>query len=232
MSDDELRLITTAMIVTAASTLLVMTALSVWTYLQLPADAQVPVHWNAAGDVDRYAGRLQGTGLLVLITAGVVGLLLALPRIEPRRANLRRSATAYRVSFHGVLAVLGGIHLMTLATALGRDVNLSRTVPLVIGGLLVVIGNVLPKTRSTFTIGIRTPWTLSSEHTWRRTHRVAGWAFVGVGLLTIVIGLLWPASAMGVIGPTAAVLALGVMVYSYIVWRSAPDRGTGQPGVG
>lgn len=232
MSDDEPRLITTGMIVTAVSTLVVMAALSVWTYLQLPADAQVPVHWNAAGDVDRYAGRLEGTGLLVLVTAGVVGLLLALPRIEPRRANLRRSASVFRVSFYGVLAVLGGIHLMALATALGRDVHVSRIVPLGVGGLLVAIGNVLPKTRSTFMLGIHTPWTLSSEHTWRRTHRVAGWAFVGVGVLTIVVGLLWPASAIGVIAPAAAVLALGVMVYSYVVWRNAPDRGEGQPGVG
>lgn len=183
------------------------------------------MHWNAAGEVDQYGGRAQVLFLPVGILAGVIGLLLVVPRIEPRRANLSLSAGAYRVITYAVLAFLTGFHAMIVAAALGSDVDITRVLPIGMGVLFILIGNWLPKVRSNFFLGVRTPWTLSSEHTWRRTHRVGGWVFVGFGVALLVVGALSPGAAViGVAAGGAALAALGLMAYSYVVWRHAPDR--------
>jgi uncharacterized membrane protein len=91
--------------------------------------------------------------------------------------------------------------------------------------LLVVIGNWLPKIRSNFMFGVRTPWTLTSDRTWCRTHRAAGWTFIPLGLATIVLAALMPASnLLGILAGGITVVVVGLFVYSYVVWRGAPDR--------
>jgi uncharacterized membrane protein len=54
------------------------------------------------------------------------------------------------------------------------------------------IGNVLGKLRSNFFVGIRTPWTLSSEHVWDQTHRWAGRLFVGAAAVLAVLAGAMP----------------------------------------
>ena len=222
---DESRIITRPLLTTAALLFATMLALSVWAYVRLPADAQVPMHWNFMGEVDRYAGRFAGLFAGVALFPLVVGLLLLVPRIEPRRINLARSARAYRATTYAAMAFLTGVHAAVVATALGRDVDVNRLVLLGAGLMVTVIGNWLPKVRSTYLFGIRTPWTLSSDAAWRRTHRVGGWAFVVLGLATVVAAVtLSSAVAMGTLLVGLMVLLVGLFAYSYAVWRSAPDR--------
>lgn len=217
--------VTRRLVLTGVASVTWMAALSAWAYGRVPADAAIPIHWNAAGEVDGYAGRLFALGLPVLVGAGLLAGLLLLPSIEPRRANLRRSAGAYRAIATALFAFMLAFHGFLVSAALGGDLDPTRVLPIAIGALLIVVGNWLPKVRSNWFLGIRTPWTLSSESTWRRTHRVGGWAFVIGGLAMIAVGALAPATmSVGAVAVGAAVLSLGVGGYSYVVWRSAPDR--------
>jgi uncharacterized membrane protein len=217
--------VTRRLVLTGVASVTWMAALSAWAYGRVPADAAIPIHWNAAGEVDGYAGRLFALGLPVLVGACLLAGLLLLPDIEPRRANLRRSAGAYRAIATALFAFMLAFHGFLVSAALGGGLDPTRVLPIAIGALLIVVGNWLPKVRSNWFLGIRTPWTLSSESTWRRTHRVGGWAFVIGGLTMIAVGALAPASmSVGAVAVGAAVLSLGVAVYSYVVWRSAPDR--------
>jgi uncharacterized membrane protein len=52
------------------------------------APDQIPVHWNWAGQPDRFGGRFEGLLGLPLAAAGIYALLLFLPR--HRRACCRR----------------------------------------------------------------------------------------------------------------------------------------------
>ena len=202
-----------------------MLAVSVWAHTQLPADALVPTRWNFDGEITSYMGRTGGLFLTVLLFPLVVGVLWLVPRIEPRRANLARSAVAYRATVYGVIAFYAALHVLIVSAAMGYAADVTRFVAIGVGALMVVVGNWLPKVRSNFLFGIRTPWTLTSEHTWRRTHRVGGRAFVAFGLLAIAAGLVLPSQALGIVlAAGAAVVTVGVLAYSYVVWRSAPDR--------
>jgi uncharacterized membrane protein len=85
--------------------------------------------------------------------------------------------------------------LMTLVTAgvafgmvkgASQPFNTSDMVRWIIAGvavLFVVMGNYMPKTRASFMFGVRTPWTLSSDMAWERTHRLAGRLFMVAGVL-------------------------------------------------
>jgi uncharacterized membrane protein len=228
MSADERPMITSRMVAIGIALVAGMALASLWAYGQLPADAAVPIHWNGAGEIDRYAGRLAGLFTTVAVAAATAVVLVVIPRIEPRRRNLQRSAAAYRVAYYATLGLLAAVHASIVAAALGHVVDPTTIIVAGAGVLLVVIGNWLPKVRSNFLFGVRTPWTLSSDYTWRRTHLVAGRAMVVLGLLLVASGILADGVVVPVLAVAAAGFTVGVVAYSYLVWRSAPDRDQGQ----
>jgi uncharacterized membrane protein len=188
------------------------------------APDQIPVHWNAAGEVDRYGGKVEGLLLLPLIAAGVYLLMRFLPNVDPGRANYARFGGAYAAIRIGVLALMAAIQGVTLLWVLKRPVDMTLVVPLLVGALFVVVGAVLGKIRPNWFVGVRTPWTLTSKVAWVRTHRLGGWLFLAQGVLFILSGLMgWSAFHVLVIGSMFAVIAV-LFVYSYLVWRADPEK--------
>ena len=181
---------------------------------------QVPTHWNVRGEPDEYGSRARGALLMPLVAVAVYVLMLFLPRIDPRRANYERFAGTYQWLLVLIVGAMVLLHLAMLGAFIGLPIAIDRAFPAVIGLLILGIGNLLPRARSNWWIGIRTPWTLSDERVWARTHRVAGYAFMAAGvalLLTAAIPAvfpLWLAIALAVSA------GLGPAVYSYFLWRS------------
>jgi uncharacterized membrane protein len=213
------------LVVAGIVVLLAMLVLSIWAYVRLPADALVPTSWTFDGEVRRNAGKLAALFTPVALFPVIIGVLFLVPKIEPRKVNLARSATAFRATTYAVMGFFAALHVLLVGVAFGWGVDIERVVPLGVGALLLIIGNWLPKVRSNFFFGIRTPWTLTSDYTWRRTHRVGGWVFVVLGVVTMVVAALLPIGYLMtvILGGTVAAAA-GLVVYSYIVWRDAPDR--------
>jgi len=111
-----------------------------------------------------------------------------------------------------------------LAKALGSDISIDRLVPIGVGMLLIVIGNIMPRTRPNWFVGIRTPWTLSSDRVWERTHRFGGQLLVAAGALTVLVGIFAPELAMPVLIGCSVAVSVGVLAGSYLIWRQDPDR--------
>ena len=78
----------------------------------------------------------------------------------------------------------------------------------------------LPRARSNFFIGIRTPWTLSSDEVWQKTHRLAGGLFVVTGLLVMSLAVIRDRPAIYAVIIAAGFFALIPIPYSYFAWRS------------
>ncbi len=202
---------------------------SAWAWIQLPADAQVPIHWGADGVANGYASKTVGLLLLPLTTAGVAALFWIIPSIEPRRTNILKSEKAYTAIWIGVILLLAAVDLVAVAAAMGTNVDVSMIVFVGTGALFIVIGNYLPKVRPNYMVGIRTPWTLTSDLSWDRTHRVGGRLFVLEGVLFILLGLLRPAPEALVVALLGgiAVMLVFVFAYSYRVWKADPAKRTG-----
>ena len=188
------------------------------------APERIPVHWNAAGQVDRYGGKVEGLLAIPLMTLGIYLLLLVLPRFDPGRANYARFAGTYLLLRLGLVILLALLYAVVLLWIRGYPVDVSTVVPLAVGALLIVLGNLMGKIRPNWFVGIRTPWTLSSKVSWIRTHRLGGWLFIAIGLAMVLTGALhWVWATQLVMG-----LVLGSVVvmfaYSYLAWRSDPDK--------
>ena len=96
---------------------------------------------------------------------------------------------------------------------------MSRVVPLGMGILFIALGNVLPRVEPNWFVGIRTPWTLSSDSVWRKTHRTGGWTFFLGGCALLIegvtpLGNFWPAMAV-----TTAAAVLIPVIQSYVLWK-------------
>jgi uncharacterized membrane protein len=212
-----------SLVVTAA-----LAGASWWAWRQLPVDARIPSHWNAGGQVDGYGGR-DSLFIIPGLTLGLTLLFLWLPRFEPRRAHLLLSSRAYRAVWLAIVLFAAGLQFFMIQAALGAPVSVEKWIGVGLGALFLVIGNFLGKVRSNFMFGVRTPWTLSSELAWNKTHRLAGWMFVGFGLVLLTCGIARGLSAhlhYLIIGFVTALLAT-VFPYSYFVWRSDPDKAMG-----
>jgi uncharacterized membrane protein len=216
------------MIVVSLIVLGVMLAASAWAWTQLPQDAQVPIHWGPDGQPDDWADKTVGLFLMPALTAIVAFVLAVIPRFEPRRSNLERSGKAYGAVWIGTMVLLGGLHLVAISVAMGAVLDLTRIVMVGTGLLFIVIGNYLPKVRSNFMMGVRTPWTLTSDRAWVRTHRLGGRLFVIEGVILAALGLLGVGGEVlvTVVLAGVAILVTVVFVYSYQVWKTDPERRT------
>ncbi|GAA0824253.1 SdpI family protein [Streptosporangium amethystogenes subsp. fukuiense] len=205
----------------SAVALLVSAGVSIWGWIQIPDDALLPVHWGPSGEADRFAGKIEALGLLPLIMLGLCVMFVVLPRLLPRRRHMASSAHTYTAAWIGSLALLTGIHTVSIVNATGGELPVVRFVIAGVGALFLVLGNYLPKTRSNWAVGVRTPWTMQSERSWRLTHRLAGRLFAGLGVVLLVIAFLLPLPALfPVVLVGAAVASLVPLTYSWWVWRA------------
>jgi len=188
----------------------------IW-YPHLPA--QVPAHWNIAGQVDNYMTPLGHVLTFTGLMIGMYLLFLLIPFIEPRKENLAKSGPflqfikSFLLFFFFVLFVAiswTSIHSGALA--------IDKIVSAMMGFLFIGIGNYLGQVKSNFFMGIRTPWTLSSDDIWQKTHRLGSYTFV-IGGLLFLLGLFMPTPWNFTIPFVGILLAsLIPVVYSYILF--------------
>jgi len=199
-----------------------MLAASAWSYGRL-GDQPIAVHFDASGQPNGYAGKLQALLILPVIAIFVSLLLGVLPPLMPRSGRLERSWGPYVTVWMGVLCLLTAVHFALIAYGLGLSVNMARLSIGGIGLLMAVIGNLLGKVRYNYVFGVRTPWTLANERVWDRTHRFAGWTMSLCGMVAFILALIAPAGmesrlalvlGLCVLGP-----ALSAIAYSYLQSR-------------
>lgn len=183
-------------------------------YSRLPE--RVPTHFDFSGTPDGWSSRPFAVfGLPCLLAALNVFLYACLNR-DPKRANMSGALKTVSQWSLPVLSVL--CYGLTLTAALGYPSRIEIVVPLLTGILLLVIGNYLPKTKQSYTMGIRLPWTLQSEENWNRTHRLSGFLWVAAGALLILFSLLrlWNGWLLGALLFALIFVPMG---YSYFLYR-------------
>ena len=197
---------------------LALLAFSLWALPQLPD--KVATHWGLDGQPDGWSsarfGALLLPGVMVLMSA----LFAVLPNIDPLKKNYAFHGSVYFLLANVIVAFMGVVHLLVLGSALGWPVDMRRVLPILIGALFVFIGRLLPRIQPNWFMGIRTPWTLSSEQVWRKTHEVGATCFTAAGVGIMLIGLFAP-GGMATKLMLAAILigAFWPVVYSYLEWR-------------
>lgn len=187
------------------------------------APESIPIHWGISGEPDNYAGKFFGLLGAPLIALGVYALFIVLPRLDPKRENYSRFWTRYLFIRTVIIMVLAGIKVVTFLWVMGIDVNMTVAVFMIVGFLLIILGNYMGKLRPTWFIGIRSPWTLSSEESWNKTNRLGGWMFVVIGLGMVIAAPFQEKIANYILIGLGIACILYLYVYSYLVWKKDPD---------
>ena len=179
---------------------------------QLPE--QIPTHWNASGEID-------GWGSKAFAVFGMPALMLVFQWLcvlgtsaDPKKANHPEKIVQLVLWIIPVLNVV--LSVLTYMAALGKAVRVEVVLPVIIGLVLTIVGNYLPKCKQNYTIGIKIPWTLNSEENWNRTHRFAGWLWTICGLLIMLTGFL---GGFWIFFGIVLVMVLVPFLYSFILHR-------------
>ena len=173
----------------------------------------IPSHWNMAGDVDGWSSKPFAVFGMPLILLGAQWLAVLATLADPKNQN--HSKKILQLVFWIVPVMTLVLSALTYSAALGSRLRVEELVWGLVGLLFIAIGNYLPKCKQNYTIGIKIPWTLSSEENWNRTHRLAGWLWVvgGIGMMIAgFLGFFWL-----MIGVTL-VMSLVPCIYSYILY--------------
>lgn len=199
----------------SAAFIVIAAIAAVWLWPQLPV--QVPTNWDMHGRVNDHMPRLWAALMPILGVAAIAFLTWLLPAISPNRFRIGPFARVYAglmLVIQGFMVVIG---IVTLLAGAGYAVPIPKVAMLAIGALFTILGNYMGKLQRNFFIGIRTPWTIASEATWERTHRLGGKLFVLAGVVVLagtLFGLPFPVSL-------AVLIVAGVVpaVYSYFIYR-------------
>jgi len=183
---------------------------------QMPA--QMASHWNAQGVVDGYTSRFLGLFLFPFIATGLTLLFLAIPLIDPLKANIAKFRKYY--DWFVVLFLLFFLYLYVLTILWNKGVSFDilREMLPAIGVLYVYMGIMIRNAKRNYMVGIRTPWTLASDEVWDRTHRLGGRLFIAAGTLS-ALGAIWPQYALVFILVPVLLVALVTVAYSYIIYQ-------------
>jgi len=186
-------------------------------YGRLPE--QMASHWNTANQVNGYMSRFWGAFLMPVVAAAMLLLFLVIPGIDPLKANIAQFREYFNAFITLIIVFLVYMHILTMLWNLGYDqFNMGVAMLPAMGLLFVFAGIMLRKAKRNFFIGIRTPWTLSSDRVWDETHRIGSTLFIISGILAL-LGVFFANYAVWFILIPVLASTLFLLVYSYVLYQ-------------
>ncbi|OGD68786.1 hypothetical protein A2996_01010 [Candidatus Campbellbacteria bacterium RIFCSPLOWO2_01_FULL_34_15] len=185
-------------------------------YSSLPQT--VASHWNSQGMVDGYMSKFWGTFLTPIILLFMYGIYFIIPKIDPLKNNIASFRKQYNILIALISVFLFYIFILTLAWNLGKEFNMNNFILPAMGVFIFYMGHILKYAKRNWFVGIRTPWTLSSDYVWNRTHKIGGLLFKIIGIITL-LGMLVPnygfyLTIFSIIGSV-----IFLFVFSYILYQ-------------
>jgi uncharacterized membrane protein len=183
-------------------------------YLYPSLPDRIAVHWGVSGEADGYGSKFMGLFMLPLVTLLLLPMMHLLPRIDPAK-GIEKFQEGYDWFVFGFVAFMSTIHELGILWNLGHRFDMTRIITPAIGALFFGIGYLMDKIKFNWFVGIRTPWTLSNEEVWEKTHRIGGKVFKACGLLAVLGILFEGVYALVLILAPILVATLYLTYYSY-----------------
>jgi uncharacterized membrane protein len=181
---------------------------------------QMASHWNINDQVDGYMPKIWGVFMLPLITLGMFALFLVIPSIDPLKANIAQFRESFNLFIVLMVAFMVYLYGLTLAWNLGyTNLRIGGALLPALGMLFIFIGFMMRQAKRNFFIGIRTPWTLSSDTVWNETHRVGAILFMISGVLALIGGFFGGMTAFWMMFVPIIGSTIFLLIYSYVLYR-------------
>lgn len=189
--------------------------IGIYLYPQMPD--RMASHWNVQGQVDDYMSKFWGLFLMPIISVGLLLLFLLIPKIDPLKKNIQKFRKYYDLFILFFIIFLFYIYLLAIFWNLNFRFNMIRMMVPALGILFYYVGVLVKNAKRNWSIGIRTPWTLSSERVWAKTHKIGGKLFKAAGIITM-LGALFQKYAFFFLMPVIAVV-IYLVFYSYFEYQ-------------
>ena len=180
--------------------------------------ATLDSHWNSAGQADGTSSKFSGLFAIPIVSLVLFLVMLFIPRIDPRKENIKKFQGYYDAIVLVMVVFFFYVYVLSIWWNLGWRFNFGIALLPAFTVLFWFMGLLLEKAKMNWFIGIRTPWTLSSERVWNKTHKVGARLFKVAALITL-LGLVFRDQAILFVIVPVVVFAIYLIAYSYVEYR-------------
>lgn len=196
--------------------------LGIYYYPQL--SDPIASHWNIRGEVDGYMSKFWGVFLMPMISIALFILFLLIPKMDPKKANIEKFRGVFNNFIVFIFAFLFYIFALTLAWNLEREFDFVQFLVPAFSILFFYMSILIENAEPNFSIGLRTPWTLSNDEVWKKTHQLGGKMYK-TGAVIGLLGLLFPSIAFYLIIGPVILGSIFLVAYSYFLYRKLVHNG-------
>jgi uncharacterized membrane protein len=190
--------------------------IGIYFYPQIPE--KMASHWNVQGQVDGYMSKSWGLFLMPIISLGLFLLFILITKIDPLKMNIEK----FRKYFDGfiifIILFLFYLYLLTILWNFDNKFSMNQVLSPAFGILFFYCGILIEKVKRNWFIGIKTPWTLSNEKVWDKTHQLGGKLFKIVGIIAF-LGIIFPNYTFFLILFPVIAVSIYTVVYSYFEYQ-------------
>lgn len=191
--------------------------IAIYSYQEIEGD-KVASHWNAKGEVDGYMSKFWGVFLFPLMFIGLYSLFLLIPKIDPLKKNIQKFRKYYDIFILVIMLFLFYTFILTILANLSYSFNMTTMLMPAMGLLFFCIGMFMKKLKRNWFIGIRTPWTISNDQVWKKTHLLGAKLFKLLGII-IFLGIFFRKYLLWIILVPVMISVVWLWIYSYLEYR-------------
>jgi len=192
-------------------------------YLYPAAPDKMASHWNIAGEVDGYMSKFWGLFLMPIISLVMFLLFTLIPKIDPMKENVQKFKKYFDRFILLTILFLFYIRALAVSWSYGARFDMGRLMAPAIGILFFYAGVLIEKSKRNWFVGIRTPWTLSSDKVWDKTHKLGGKLFKIAGVIAM-LGFIFPGLAFYLMIFPAILFSIWTIVYSYFEYKKETKK--------
>lgn len=198
--------------------LIILASFIIGIYFYPRTPDEIASHWNSRGQVDDYMSKFWGLFLMPIISIGLFLLFILIPKIDPLKENIDKFKKYFDGFMVLMIVFLFYIYLLTIFWNIGLRFDMGQLMTPALGLLFYYCGILIENAKKNWFIGIRTPWTLSSDKVWEKTHKIGAKLFKIVAIIAF-FGVVFPEYAIFLVMIPVILAAVYTIVYSYIEYR-------------
>jgi len=179
---------------------------------------QIATHWGANNQVNGYSSKAFGLFFMPVLSVFLFFLFISLPKIDPYKKNLDQFKNYFQNFINLIFVFFFYIYSITIVWNLGINFNMVQILSPAFAALFYYAGVLMSHAKQNWFVGIRTPWTMSNEKVWDKTHKIGGKLFKLTGLISL-LSLIFPNLSVFFILVPILFTTVFVFIYSYIEFK-------------
>jgi len=200
--------------------LIFLAAIYLYFFVELPD--QMVSHWNELGEADGYMSKFWGVFLMPLVALFMYLMFMFIPRIDPLKKNIESFRKYFDRFILAIMLFFVYIYVLTITWNFGITYNMTSAILPAVILLLWFAGDLTKKAKRNWFIGIRTPWTLSSDEVWDKTNKLGG-SLIQASAVISCIGIIFPDYFIWFLMVPLLGSVLGTLIYSYLIFKKISD---------